>query len=121
MVGDPERLDDDALARLDQRRATCPPAATAYPRLQAIGRSMRHRPPDQLDRWFLAAASSGLPALVTLAAGRRRERSALVAALTWPGSTGPGEGHLTRRKLLQRQGYGRAGLSTLPRRFVRAA
>ena len=31
------------------------------------------------------------------------------------------EGHITRLKLLRRQGYGRAGLATLKRRFLRAA
>jgi hypothetical protein len=53
--------------------------------------------------------------------GLRRERTELLAALTLPWSTGPVEGHITRLKLIKRQGYGRAGLDTLKRRFLRAA
>jgi transposase len=59
--------------------------------------------------------------LVTFADGLRRERAALLAALTLPWTTGPVKGHVTRLKLIKRKGYGRAGLSTLKRRFLRAA
>ena len=45
----------------------------------------------------------------------------VLAALSLPWSTGPVEGHITRLKLIKRQGYGRAGLDTLKRRFLRAA
>jgi transposase len=58
---------------------------------------------------------------MTFADGLRRERTEVLAALTLPWSTGPVEGHITRLKLIKRQGYGRAGLDTLKRRFLRAA
>ena len=58
---------------------------------------------------------------MTFADGLRRERTELLAALTLPWSTGPVEGHITRLKLIKRQGYGRTGLDTLKRRFLRAA
>ncbi len=45
----------------------------------------------------------------------------MLAALTLPWSTGPVEGQITRLKLVERQGYGRCGLATLKRRFLRAA
>jgi transposase len=38
-----------------------------------------------------------------------------------PWSTGPVEGHITRLRLIERQGYGRAGLDTPKGRFLRAA
>ena len=59
--------------------------------------------------------------MITFADGLRRERSELLAALSLPWSTGPVEGHITRLKLIKRQGYGRAGLDTLKRRFLRPA
>jgi transposase len=78
-------------------------------------------PPEQLDGWLEAAATSGVPELVTFAAGLRRERAELRAALTQPWSTGPVEGQITKLKLIKRQGYGRYGLDTLKRRFLPAA
>ena len=62
-----------------------------------------------------------MPDVATFATGRRRERAELLAALTLPWSTGPVEGQITRLKLVKRQGYGRSGLDTLKRRFLRAA
>ncbi len=121
LVRDPTGLDDDDLALLGRLQAACPPAATAYPLLQEIVRIVRAQAPDRLDAWLEAAGGSGLPDLVTFADGLRRERAELLAALTLPWSTGPVEGHITRLKLIKRQGYGRAGLATLKRRFLRAA
>ena len=121
LVRDAGGLDDDDLALLGRLRAACPAAAAAYPLLQEIVRIVRERAPDRLDAWLKAAAGSGVPDLVTFADGLRRERAELLAALTLPWSTGPVEGHITRLKLIKRQGYGRAGLATLKRRFLRAA
>ena len=100
--------------------AACPTAAAANPLLQEIVHIVREQAHEQLDAWLAAAAGSGVPDLVTFANGLRRERAELLAALTRPWSTGPVEGHVTRLKLFKRQGYGRAGLATLQRRFLRA-
>ena len=121
LVRDPAGLDDDDLALLGRLRAACPAAAAAYPVLQELVRIVRERAADRLDPWLEAASGSGLPDLVTFADGLRRERAELLAALTLPWSTGPVEGHITRLKLIKRQGYGRAGLATLKRRFLQAA
>ena len=121
LVRDPGGLDDDDLALLGRLQAACPPAATAYPLLQEITRIIKEQAGDRLDPWLGAAAASGLPDLVSFADGLRRERPELLAALSLPWSTGPVEGHITRLKLIKRQGYGRAGLDTLKRRFLRAA
>jgi transposase len=121
LVRDPGGLDDDDLALLGRLQAACPPAATAYPLLQEITRIIKEQAGDRLDAWLSAAAVSGLPDLISFADGLRRERPELLAALSLPWSTGPVEGHITRLKLIKRQGYGRAGLDTLKRRFLRAA
>ena len=89
--------------------------------LQEITRIIKKQAGDRLDAWLSAAAASGQPELVSFADGLRRERPELLAALSLPWSTGPVEGHITRLKLIKRQGYGRAGLDTLKRRFLRAA
>ena len=121
LVRDPGGLDDDDLALLGRLQAACPPAAAAYPLFQAITRIIKEQAHEQLDAWLDAAAASGLPDLVTFAEGLRRDRTELLAALTLRWSTGQVEGHITRLKLIKRQGYGRAGLDTLKRRFLRAA
>jgi len=121
LVRDPGGLADDDLALLGRLQAACPPVAAAYPLLQELVQIVTRRLPDRLDGWLAAAAGSGVPDLVTFAAGLRRERAELLAALTLPWSNGPVEGHITRLKLLKRQGYGRSGLDTLKQRFLRAA
>src|SRR5262249_22400206 len=121
LVRDPGRRPDEDLARLGRLQAACPPVATAYPLLQGIVRIVRERAPERLDGWLEAATGSGVPDLVTFAAGLRRERAELLAALTLPWSTRAVQGHVTRLKLIKRQGYGRAGLETLKRRLLRAA
>jgi transposase len=121
LVRDPGGLDDDDLALLGRLQAACPPAAAAYPLLQEITRIIKEHAGDRLDAWLSAAVASGQPDLVSFADGLRRERPELLAALSLPWSTGPVEGHITRLKLIKRQGYGRAGLDTLKRRFLRAA
>lgn len=121
LVRDPGGLDDDDLALLGRLQAACPSAATAYPLLQEITRIIKEQAGDRLDAWLRAAADSGLPDLITFADGLRRERPELLAALTLPWSTGPVEGHITRLKLIKRQGYGRAGLDTLKLRFLQVA
>jgi transposase len=121
LVRDPCGLPDEDLALLSRLQAAVPPAATAYPLLQALMRIVRKQEPERLDGWLKAATTSGVPDLVTFADGLRRERTEPLAALTLPWSTGPVEGHITKLKLIKRQGYGRAGLDTLKRRFLPAA
>ena len=106
---------------LRRLQAACSPAATVYPLLQEITHIIKEHAHERLESWLAAATASGIPDLMTFADGLRRERTELLAALTLPWSTGPVEGHITRLKLIKRLGYGRAGLDTLKRRFLRAA
>ena len=53
--------------------------------------------------------------------GLRADMAAAQAAVTWPWSQGPIEGHINRLKMLKRQMFGRAKLDLLSRRFLRAA
>lgn len=67
------------------------------------------------------AIASDLAPFVSLAHGIPADRAADDAGLNLPWSTGPVEGHVTRAKLLKRQGYGRAKTGSLRRRMVSAA
>ena len=121
LVRDPGGLADADLRLLDRLRAACAPAATAYPLLQEFVGLVRERAAARLDPWLDAAGACGVPDLETFAAGLRHARAELLAALTLPWSTSPVEGHITRLKLIKRQGYGRCGLATLKNRFLRTA
>jgi transposase len=55
-----------------------------------------------------------------LAAGLRRDLSAVEAAVTVPWSNGQTEGQVNKLKVLKRQCYGRAKLDLLERRLLAA-
>ncbi len=120
-VRDPGGLDDADRRLLDLLRGACAPAATASPLLQEFGSLVRERAAARLAPWPDAAGACGVPDMATFAAGLPHERAELLAALTLPWRTSWVEGHITRLKLIKRQGYGRSGLDTLKRRFLRAA
>jgi transposase len=74
-----------------------------------------------LESWLKDMRSSSIPAFVSFARSVERDKTAIVAGLTLPYSTGPAEGHITRLKLIKRQAYGRASLAYLQRRFLPVA
>jgi transposase len=98
-----------------------PTIEVAYDLAQRFGSMVRRRQPDQLDPWLEAALGSGLPDLRTFAKGLQREYSALEAALVYPYSTGPVEGHINRLKLIKRSMYGRGSFELLRQRVLIAA
>ena len=73
------------------------------------------------QRWLADAASSGVNAVKTFAAGLQQDGAATLAALTTPWSSGQSEGQINKLKLLKRQTYGRASLDLLRRRMMLAA
>jgi transposase len=121
LVRAPADLGADEQGLLSRLQAACPDAATAYPLLQEFVRLVRERCDGPLDGWFAAATASTVPDLRSFAVALREDAAALRAALQLPWSTSPVEGHITRLKLLKRQGYGRAGLETLRGRLLYAA
>lgn len=76
------------------------------------------RHPERLDPWLERCEGSGIGELVGFAQGLRRDYAAVHAALRYPWSQGPVEGHVNRLKTLKRQMYGRAGFDLLRRRVL---
>jgi transposase len=74
-----------------------------------------------LSAWLERADASGVPEVRSFAAGLRRDRAAVDAALTLAWSNGQTEGQINRLKVLKRQMYGRAKLDLLEKRFLYAA
>jgi transposase len=97
-----------ASPRLDRVRSL----ATEFARL------LREHDSRALDPWLVAAEQSELRAF---AAGLRRDRDAVLAAVLFQWSNGQVEGQVQRLKLIKRTMYGRASFELLRRRVVSAA
>jgi transposase len=86
-----------------------------------FGALVRTRDATSLIDWLARADASSLPEVRSFAAGIRRDRAAVEAALISPWSNGQTEGQVNRLKALKRQMYGRAKLDLLEKRFLYAA
>jgi len=86
-----------------------------------FGALVRTRVAPSLVAWLARADASSVPELRSFAAGIRRDRAAVDAALSSPWSNGQTEGQINRLKVLKRQMYDRAKLDLLEKRFLYAA
>jgi transposase len=86
-----------------------PPLKKAYDLIQSFLVMVHKREGKRLDAWLAQVTESGLPELQSFAAGGEKDKAAVKAGLTWSINNGMVEGHVTKLKLIKRQGYGRAG------------
>lgn len=103
---------------LTQLKSHCLAANLAHELVQAFSTIVRERNAGALKDWLQAAKTSGLLEYRTLAVGLERDWEAVRAALSFPWSNGPTEGHVHRLKLIKRQMYGRAKFDLLRRRVL---
>ena len=82
---------------------------------------LRRREGERLPAWLDAAEASGIDELERFAGKLRADQDAVQAGLTLRYSNGQTEGHVTKLKLIKRQGYGRAKVDLLRKRVLRAA
>jgi transposase len=121
LVRPPAQLSATDAALLERLCARCAELAAARRLAQAFAALVRERQgAPALRRWLDEAAGCGLPALVTFAAGLRRDEAAVAAGVTLPWSSGVVEGHNTRIKLIKRMMYGRGAFDLLRRRVLLA-
>ena len=121
LLGEVPDLSEGQQAFLERLQRHHPPIAVARQLGVEFFRLVRERDAPALEKWLRQAADSGVSELQSRAAGIRKDKEAVVAALTYPWSNGPTEGHVNRLKLIKRQGYGRAGLDLLRARLLAAA
>jgi len=79
---------------------------------------IRQRQAETLDTWPKACRTSPSVELRNYAEWLQRDYTAVKAALRFPWSTGPVEGHINRLKLIKRSGYGRMQLDLLRQRVL---
>jgi transposase len=119
-VRDPKKLDE---IEREDLTAFCQASATlkkAYDLLQDFLSMVHKREGDRLDAWLAQVAESHLPELQSFASGIEKDKEAVKAGLTWSINNGMVEGHVTKLKLIKRQGYGRAGFALLRKRVLHA-
>ena len=115
-----EKLRVQEQETLAQLRQIHPEVDLAYDLVQQFARMVRTRTGEKLDAWLAQIESSNLPEFQSFAAGIEKDKDAVRAGLTWLISNGMVEGHVTKLKLIKRQGYGKAGFPLLRKRVLHA-
>jgi transposase len=95
-----------------------PPIAEALRLVTTFRMVVSERQAERLAPFVGECEQSGISELVGFARGLRRDYAAVQAALRYPWSQGPIEGHIHRLKLLKRQMYGRAKFDLLRQRVL---
>lgn len=110
-------LTEPERAYLDALGAVCSAVALVRTLAVEFRRVLSEHDGNALTPWLAAAEQSELR---SLAAGLRRDRDAVLAAILFRWSSGPVEGHVNRLKLVKRTMYGRASFPLLRRRVLAA-
>jgi len=116
----PEKLRTEEQEMLAKFRQLHPEVNLAYDLVQQFAQMLRTRTGEHLNAWLDQVASSKLPELQSFASGIEKDKDAVRAGLTWWINNGMVEGHVTKLKLIKRQGYGRAGFPLLRKRVLHA-
>lgn len=115
-----EKLRVEEQETLAKLRQINPEVERAYDLVQQFTQMVRTRTGGLLDAWLAQVEQSNLPELQSFAAGVEKDKDAVRNGLTWPINNGMVEGHVTKLKLIKRQGYGRAGFPLLRKRVLHA-
>ncbi len=117
----PERRSEEQRAYLRLLRAEDPAIAAAVDLAEDFLVMLRRREGDRLEAWLDKAEACDVEELKRFAGKLRTDLAAVQAGLTLRHSNGQTEGHVTKLKLVKRQGYGRAKVDLLRKRLLRAA
>jgi transposase len=116
----PEKLRAQEQETVITLRQLHPQVDLAYELVQQFAQMLRERSGEHLDDWLAQVNRSDLPEFESFAAGVQKDKDAVRAGLTWWINNGMVEGHVTKLKLIKRQGYGRAGFPLLRKRVLHA-
>jgi transposase len=117
----PERRTDEQRAYLTLLRTEEPAVAAVVDLAEDFLVMLRQHEGERLPTWLDTAEASGIDELKRFAGKLRTDLAAVQAGLTLRQSNGQTEGHITKLKLVKRQGYGRAKVDLLRKRLLRAA
>jgi transposase len=117
----PAKRTEEQRAYLTHLQTEDPAIAAAVDLAEDFLVMLRRRDGGRLEAWLAAAEASAVDELKRFAAKLRTDQAAVQAGLTLRHSNGQTEGHVTKLKLVKRQGYGRAKVDLLRKRLLRAA
>ena len=112
-----EQLKAPELRYVEAICAASPALSTVHALAMEFRRMLKEHDPNALTLWLDAAERSELR---SLAAGLRRDKDAVLAAILFRWSQGQVEGQVNRLKLIKRTMYGRASFPLLRRRVLAA-
>jgi transposase len=115
-----EKLSGEEQENLLLLRQFHPEVELAYDLVQEFAQMVRNRTGELLDAWLAKVNQSRIPELQSFATGVEKDKEAVRAGLTWWINNGVVEGHVTKLKLIKRQGYGQAGFPLLRKRVLHA-
>lgn len=121
MLARPGTLSPQAEAQLNQRCQMDERISQARELTRSFLDLIRYHNRKCLERWLKDVRASSVREFLPCARRLEQDKTAILAGLSLPYSMGPVEGHITRLKLIKRQAYGRAGISSLQHRFLPAA
>ncbi len=119
-IRDRKSLSDLEKRTLEMFCLASSPLALAYRLVQQFLTLVRKREGHGLDEWLRQVVQSGIPELQSFASGIEKDKEAVQAGLSLWINNGMVEGHVTKLKLIKRQGYGRAGFRLLRQRVLHA-
>ncbi len=98
MLAHPETLSSKAQEQLDRITQMDETLAQARELTYGFLHLIRHRSGEGLENWLKDVRASGIREFLTFAQSHERDKTAILAGLTLPYSTGPVEGHINRLK-----------------------
>jgi transposase len=116
----PDTRTEAEQSQLLQVQQADPCLTTLATHTEALVQMVRARAAERLAPWLERVLASPWRERKRFAQGLRQDSAAVKAALTWPYSNSPTEGHVNRLKLFKRQRYGRAQLDLLRQRVLYA-
>jgi transposase len=117
----PDHVTEDDAQIVKNATAGCAHLERLHLHIRFFAKIMAQRRGPELPAWLDAVEADDLPELRSLAAGMRRDLSAVINGLTLEHSSGAVEGNVTRVKRIKRDGYGRANFDLLRAQILVAA
>jgi transposase len=117
---EPPKLSGEEQETLLMLRQFHPEVDLTYDLVQQFAQMLRERLGERLERWLTQLNQSRIPERQSFVAGVEKDKEAVRAGLTWWINNGVVEGHVTKLKLIQRQGSGQAGFALLRKRVLPA-
>lgn len=120
LVRPPEALNENDCSAVERLCHHAETVQVAYSYAQRFIQMVCQRCADLFETWLAQVEATGIPELQGFAAGLRRDKAAVTAALSLPYSNGQVEGQVNRLKLIKRSMYGRASFDLLRKRVLAA-